>query len=73
MIQVMGCAVSGRPLRYFRAVNEDKNLIVIILVNNGFFVTLVPHSGFRGNKEVPNPGATEVGANAKASPRCREI
>jgi hypothetical protein len=28
---------------------------------------------FVTTKEVPNPGATEVGANAKAKPRCREI
>jgi hypothetical protein len=68
-------------LRYFHAVNEDKNVIVIILVNlaNGFFVTHGSTLGFRlafpgglrlwwgGNKEVPDPGATEVGANTKAS------
>jgi hypothetical protein len=35
------CGVRQAALRYFHAVNEDKNVIVIILVNlaNGFFVT----------------------------------
>jgi hypothetical protein len=85
------CGVRQAALRYFHAVNEDKNVMVIILAN-GFFVTHGSHGecsnlrrGYAGRErlapvagrstdreEVPNPGATEVGANTKASPQCRE-
>jgi hypothetical protein len=43
------CGVRQAALRYFHAVNEDKNVIVIILVNlaNGFFVTHGSTLGFR--------------------------
>jgi hypothetical protein len=71
------CGVRQAALRYLHAVNEDKNVIVIILVNlaNGFFVSHGSHGecsnlrcGWPTREEVPNPGATEVGGNTKASP-----
>jgi hypothetical protein len=47
------CGVRQAALRYFHAVNEDKNVIVIILVNlaNAFLVTHGSHgecSNLRG-------------------------